>query len=55
MQNSHQDPDRVDSKKFNEDNKGFANLSKEAYQTIKDSVDTHTKAERLIAKMDLSR
>ena len=55
MQNSHQDPDRVDSKKLNEDNKDFAYLSKEAYQTMKDSVNIHTKAERLIAKMDLSR
>lgn len=40
MQDIHQDPGRVDSKKFNEDNKRFANLSKESYQTMKDSVDT---------------
>lgn len=40
MEESHSDPDRVDVNRLNESNKGFANLSKEAYQTMKDSVDT---------------
>ncbi len=54
MEKSYRDPYRLDAKKLNVDNKGFFNLSKEAYQTMKDSVDTHTKAERLIEKMDPS-
>lgn len=54
LEKTHQDPDRVFGQRLNEDNKGFANLSREAYKTMRDSVNKHTKAEYLIKKRDPS-